>query len=273
MPLGFLEKLPPLPDGTPFCAPGVILMSDSRYSDADSGALYTDNGAKVWHLGHRVAAAFAGNVDLAERGFSAIKRRLDALDELTFQGIAEAAREGFTTAVTSDRRKGKNDRVECIVTTVATTGQVCVIGLTSADDFAPRSMKNAWAGDPTAMSTFIEFLREAVPANVDQVPDRFGYSPNVEWFEIRAAAAMNLAVEVGGHETVGGGIQLVTITAAKCGVKTRPGPSDPTLPSRVKVFTVGPDQVRSLTRRDRDRKDYESPLASVADFELYDEAS
>ena len=142
IPIGFLERLPPLPDGTPFCTPGVILMTDSRYSEL-SGGVYSDTGAKLWHLGNRIAGAFAGSVELAEKGMSATKRRLDAPQTLSFRPIAEAARDGFRAAIPNARRTDPLDRVDALVATVAPAGEVGIIGVSSTADFEPRYLRTA----------------------------------------------------------------------------------------------------------------------------------
>lgn len=269
LPFGLAAKLPSLPDGSPMSPPALILMTDSRYTASQTGDVHSDRGAKLWHLGNRIAAVFAGNVELAERGLSATKRRLDGLTTFSFPAIAAAAKEGFTTAVPASRRDSAIDQVQCIIGTVAPTGDIGVIGLNSTEGFEPQHMYNAWAGDRAAMTSFRRFLGEMIPLEVEGIPDGFPIRTDVAQVELGIAAAMNLAVEVSGHDSVGGGVQMVTITASDYRVKQGRAESDPPLPDRVKIFTVGPDEVQGLTGRDGRRKDFERPpSATISDFDI-----
>lgn len=266
LPIGFLEKLPPLPGNTSFCEPAVVVMTDSRYSEP-GGSTTTDTGAKLWHVGSRIAGTFAGNVELAEKGMSATKRRLDDLSELSFEAIADAAREGFRTAIPASRRTKPTDRVDALFATVTPSGIVGIIGVGSGAEFEPSFFKNAWIDDRQVFETFRQLLPVAIPPDLESMPEGFSMAPDIGSLELRLAAAMTSTIETHNQGTVGGKIQMVAITATEYRVKQGEGDS-PAVPANITIITAGPDDVRGLTGRDTRRKDLPPQATSVGCFDL-----
>lgn len=236
----------------------LVIGSDSRFTPVD-GSNPFDFGAKVWHLEPGISATFAGRVDGAEMGLSALRRRLEHSTARDLETLAENAQEAFTNAVPKGRRSGIN--ATSILIAVRTLEEMGVIRLDSASDFRPAvSGREQVVGEKRAAEAFYRqlALRIAPRGKMPSGDSKQKVVSNAEVLHSVAVAALRAAIiEVGG--TVGGPIQTAILSARGTETLTTAAvdPEDDAWESGGELkairLSARPEEVRTASRRDHRR--------------------
>lgn len=129
---------------------GIVLATDSRFSPADPTLSPIDIGAKLWRMGSRIGAVFAGSVNDAERGMANTKRRLASFASPSFTELGNCARDGFRTAYGSiplSAWASFEHRVDVALGTVVAGEAAGIVALSSATGFEPEVVRTCayWA--------------------------------------------------------------------------------------------------------------------------------
>lgn len=168
--------LVPCPDLDPFHAdlpfePGVVIVSDSRFTLFDSPDRPDDKGLKTGPLGTRLLAGFAGNVSIAERalnGFAAVIRS----DPAPFEPQLQL--QGFLRRAFSEAGTGKaTDRTDLLLGVRSGAEAFQLWKLSNADNFAPQRR----GGIESEGAGRTEF-RSRIPAAIERESTSWGKRRN-----------------------------------------------------------------------------------------------
>lgn len=197
---------------------GVILVTDSRWSYKDGQ--HDDLGGKLIRLApqHSVGTVFSGDVYAAEEGLLHAQRRLELAvrpDNGTVASIVSGAlREVFTAHQRAARKRERPpiDGLCVLVGAIGEDGRGLITRLSSSDGFVPEDLTDVQViGSMVACSKF--------QARNAELEEQFlGGTGEVQRLDIREGALRLVAelfssvIEPGIDSTVGGSVQIVTIT-------------------------------------------------------------
>ena len=238
---------------------GIVLAADSRFSAGAPLAPANDRGGKLWHLSDSAGAVFSSNcVELAERGLSVAKRRLAKHDELSFEVIAECARDGFRTAygaVPHAEWRSNKYLTDCLVGVATPHGDECVIRVSSANEFTPLYSKSGGVvGDHQAVALFDQYMNELIPARWEpglKLADPLPIN-RTDWW-MCAVIVLDRIIEEGAVGTVGGKVQVATVSRNGWWQHESAGGKRPDLGPNAEWVTASLDELRTSSGRDTSR--------------------
>ena len=175
----------------------VMLLSDSRFT---LGSTHRDNGAKLWRLAAGVYAAFAGDVEIAEKSLALLQRKLREEGEVSFEAVSDLSGD-------STRRFARGDRSAHYLVAAALPDGSARLWLLSPDDgLAARECTTQVIGHPDERERFLEnWVKIAKHLQGPSGPMQ-GEDGDLAALATRPFAVFAQTVREGG-ETVGGLIQ------------------------------------------------------------------
>lgn len=197
-------------------AGGVILATDSRWSFEDARPP-EDIAQKLWPLAPErgIGAVFAGDVWAAEDAFAAAKKRIADVDMTYPHTIALAISEALVDVYKKHKARRRTVHPLYVLVGMANrVGDCAVIKYSYASKFTPIYVVGLdGIGSPTA----IDAVRAKLP-DVDSAMmprDGSGWSLSIDdWALQFAAGAFYPALSDAEDQTVGGGIQIATLSAS-----------------------------------------------------------
>ena len=174
-----------------------MLLSDSRFT---LGSTHRDNGAKLWRLAAGVYAAFAGDVEIAEKSLALLQRKLREEGEVSFEAVSDLSGD-------STRRFARGDRSAHYLVAAALPDGSARLWLLSPDDgLAARECTTQVIGHPDERERFLEnWVKIAKHLQGPSGPMQ-GEDGDLAALATRPFAVFAQTVREGG-ETVGGLIQ------------------------------------------------------------------
>lgn len=229
-PWGLLRKVvTSMPGGS--IPGGVILATDSRWTYGDRPP--EDVGQKLWKLAPErgIGAIFAGDVRAAEEALDLAEQRLKSITQTSPSTVAPVISNALLDTYEAHSRKRDSVHPLYVLVGMANIrGEGILIKYNYANDFVPVFVVGTEAiGTPSACRKF----RDKLPDIDAALLPRNGGSWSLdidEWALHLVANIFYAVIEPGDEPTVGGGIQIATISPKgwnELAIDRTPNPDDP----------------------------------------------